>query len=122
MGCAKGAKQNHLSHTLQSIWYTYQALIPVLLQRERGANPHFIEHAGCLFEKGLRFSLYFLNKFANACRASVGPDDDVSRSTTVRAANNPQSLRACLLTIRAVIGFRHSNRAPGSKKLHMRQV
>src|SRR3954471_4550006 len=66
--------------------------------------------------------LHFLNKLANACRGSFGPEDDVSRSITVRAANNSQSFRALLFKMRAVMVFRHSNRAAGSKKLHMRQV
>src|SRR2546423_15567853 len=65
---------------------------------------------------------YFLNRFANACLASVGFPEEVSRSTTVRAANNSHSFRAPLFAIRAVIGLRHSKRAPGSKEVHCRQV
>jgi REP element-mobilizing transposase RayT len=63
----------------------------------------------------LALQSYFLNRFAKAWRASVGFPDPVSRSTTVRAANNSQLFRADLFTIFAVIGFRHSKRAPGSK-------
>ena len=74
------------------------------------------EHAG-----GVR-TVYFLNKFANACLASVGFPEDVSRSTTVRAENNSQSFRAPLFAMRAVIGLRHSKRAPGSKEVQCRQV
>ena len=69
-----------------------------------------------------RVRTYFLNRFAKAWRASVGFPDPVSRSTTVRAANSSQLLRADLFTILAVIGFRHSKRAPGSKKVQRRQV
>ena len=58
---------------------------------------------------------YFLKRFANACFASVGFPDDVSRSITVRAAKSSQLLRAPLFTMRAVIGLRHSKRALGSK-------
>lgn len=65
---------------------------------------------------------HFLNNFANAARASVGAPDEVSRSTTVRAANSSHVFRAFLFTMRAVIGLRHWKRAPGSKYVHWRQV
>ena len=61
---------------------------------------------------------HFLNSFANASRASVGGPDEVSRSTTIRAANSSQVLRACLFTIRAAIDLLHSKRALGSKCVH----
>jgi len=66
--------------------------------------------------------IHFLNSFANASRASVGGPEEVSRSTTIRAANSSHSLRACLFTIRAGIGLLHSRRAPGSKCVHCRQL
>src|SRR6185369_9434990 len=67
-------------------------------------------------------SSYFLKRFANAWRALVGVPDEVSRSTTLRGANNSHSFRLPLFTTRAVIGFRHSNRAAGSNETHARQV
>ena len=65
---------------------------------------------------------YFLNNFANDARASVGGPDEVSRSTTVRAANSSHVLRAFLFTILTVIDLRHSKRALGSKYVHWRHV
>ena len=65
---------------------------------------------------------YFLKRFANACRASVGLPEDVSRSMTVRDANSSHVLRPPLFMMRAVIGLRHSKREAGSKYLHWRQV
>src|SRR4030095_12680895 len=61
-------------------------------------------------------------RFANACRASVGAPDEVSRSTTVRGVNNSHVFLAFLFTMRAVIGFTHWNLALGSKKVHWRHV
>src|SRR5689334_2754496 len=58
---------------------------------------------------------YFLNRFANACFASFGAPEEVSRSTTVRGANSSQVLRAFLLTMRLGIDLPHSKCAPGSK-------
>jgi hypothetical protein len=66
--------------------------------------------------------VYFLNKFANAWRALVGAPEDVSRSTTLRGANSSHSFRLPLFATRAVIGFRHSKCAAGSKETHARQV
>ena len=63
-------------------------------------------------------TIHFLNSFANAWRASVGAPEEVSRSTTTRAANSSHVLRALLFTIFAVIGLLHSKRAPGSKYVH----
>src|SRR6185436_149840 len=67
-------------------------------------------------------AFHFLNSFANASRAFVGGPEEVWRSTTIRPANSSQVLRACLFTIRAVIGLVHSRRAPGSKYVHCRQL
>jgi len=58
---------------------------------------------------------YFLKRFANACLASFGAPDEVSRSTTVRGSNSSQRLRAFLFTMRFGIGLLHSKCAPGSK-------
>ena len=66
--------------------------------------------------------VHFLKRFANAWRASVGPLEDVSRSTTVLGVNSSQVFRAPVFAIRAVIGLRHSKRALGSKEMHCRQV
>lgn len=59
--------------------------------------------------------LHFLNRFANACRASVGLPEEVSRSITVRDVNSSHVLRPPLFMMRTVIGLRHSKREPGSK-------
>src|SRR6266850_2893549 len=61
---------------------------------------------------------HFLKSFANASRAFVGGPDEVSRSTTIRAANSSQVLRAFLFTIRFGIDLLHSKWAPGSKYVH----
>src|SRR5258707_13807553 len=63
-------------------------------------------------------TFHFLNSFANASRAFVGGPDEVSRSTTIRAANSSQVLRAFLFTIRLAIDLLHSKWAPGSKYVH----
>src|SRR2546423_5187956 len=65
---------------------------------------------------------YFLNRFANAWRASLGAPEEVSRSTTVRVAKRSHWLRPPLFRMRAVIDLRHSKREPGSKYEHCRQV
>jgi len=58
---------------------------------------------------------YFLKRFANACLASVGAPEEVSRSTTVRGAKNSHVFRAFLFTMRLGIDLPHSKWAPGSK-------
>src|SRR6185369_5938577 len=73
--------------------------------------------AFCAFSR-----LHFLNRFANAWRASVGAPDEVCRSTTVRGTNSSQVLRAFLLTMRAGIDLLHWKCALGSKYVHWRQV
>jgi hypothetical protein len=75
------------------------------------------------YVRNLKSENHFLNKFANACLASVGAvDEDVSRSTTARGAKSSQMFLAFLLTIRLRIVLLHSKRAPGSKWLHWRQL
>ena len=49
--------------------------------------------SGAQHDGGVRTD-YFLNRFANAWRASVGPLEDVSRSTTVRGANSSQDRKS----------------------------
>jgi len=70
----------------------------------------------------IRFVAHFLNRLANAWRASVGAPDEVCRSTTVRGTNNSQVLRAFLLTMRAGIDLLHWKCALGSKYVHWRHV
>src|SRR5579884_2472029 len=67
-------------------------------------------------------SLYFLNRFSNAARASRGLDVEVSRSIVVRGVKNEHSFRASFFGIRAVIGLVHSNRLAVSKNVHCRQL
>ena len=70
---------------------------------------------------GYRFCSYFLNKFSNACRASLGrklAGVEVSFSRVTRISNNAHSLRASFFAMRSFIGCMHSNRLPGSKYVH----
>jgi hypothetical protein len=74
------------------------------------------------FSFALRTSDYFLKRFSNAARASVGLGEDVSRSTVVRGAKYEQSFLPSFLGMRAVIGRAHSKRAAGSKYTHCLQL
>jgi len=84
--------------------------------------PGIIQFAAYSFVLLCLLTAYFLNKFANAWRASVGAPDEVCRSTTVRGTNSSQVLRAFLLTMRAGIDLLHWKCALGSKYEHWRQV
>ena len=77
------------------------------------ARGHSFHASGGLHARGVR--TYFLKRFANAWRASVGLPEEVSRSMTVRDANSSHVLRPPLFMMRAVIGLRHSKREAGSK-------
>ena len=74
-----------------------------------------ISRAAAELRRAQTVERYFLNSFAKADRASVGAPDEVCFSTTLRAVNSSQVLRAFLFTIFTVMGLLHSKRAPGSK-------
>jgi hypothetical protein len=64
---------------------------------------------------------YFLNRFSNAVRASVGRElagVDVSFSRVTRISYDGHSLRASFFATRSFTGCMHSNRLPGSKYMH----
>jgi hypothetical protein len=64
---------------------------------------------------------YFLNRFSNAARASLGfsfAGVDVSFSRVTRISYSVQSLRASFLAIRSLTGCMHSKWLPGSKYVH----
>lgn len=68
-----------------------------------------------------RSGAYFLNRFSNAARASLGfrlAGVDVSFSRVTRISYSVQSLRASFFAIRSLTGCMHSKRLPGSKYVH----
>jgi hypothetical protein len=72
----------------------------------------------------LMSEFYFLNKFSNAARASLGrwlAGVEVSFSRVTRISNNSHSLRASFFAMRSFTGCMHSNRDPGSKYIHCLQ-
>jgi hypothetical protein len=66
-------------------------------------------------------SSYFLNKFSNAARASLGrklAGVEVSFSRVTRISNSGHSFLASFFGMRSFTGCMHSNLLPGSKYVH----
>jgi len=94
-------------------------------QLRRFREPSSVHPCGERFLcEGLTPTSYFLNRFSNAARASLGfrlAGVDVSFSRVTRISYNVQSLRASFFAIRSLTGCMHSKRLPGSKYVHCLQ-